>query len=166
MPDALNIDLNPAVQPDLVYDLNQLPRPFEGNFFLEVAAFDVIEHFDNVVATMDEIHRVCRSDACVRITVPHFSCANAYTDPTHRHFFGHNSFDYMTGEHQCAFYTNKLFRRRLREIIFYPTSLNKIVGRFANRWPRAYERRWAWMFPAFFLYFELEVVKQVGPHVP
>jgi hypothetical protein len=163
IPDAVNIDLNPAVHPDLVYDLNQMPWPFEGDSFVEVLAFDVIEHCDNVVATMDEIHRVCRREASVRITVPHFSCSNAYTDPTHRHFFGHESFDYVTGEHKFSFYTKKLFRCRLREIVFYPTLLNRVVGRLANRWPRAYERRWAWMFPAFFLYFELEVVKEVGP---
>ena len=41
-----------------------------------------------------------------------------------------------------------------------PTTLvNKLVWRLANRYPEAYERRWAWVFPAFFLSFELEVVK-------
>jgi SAM-dependent methyltransferase len=161
IPDALNIDFNPAVHPDIVHDLNKLPWPFERNSFVEVLAFDVMEHCDDVVRTMDEIHRVCSPDASVRITVPHFSCSNAYTDPTHRHFFGYESFDYVTGEHQFSFYTQRLFRRRLRQIVFYPTLLNRVVSRFANRWPRAYERRWAWMFPAFFLYFELEVVKEV-----
>jgi hypothetical protein len=29
----------------------------------------------------------------------------------------------------------------------------------ARRWPRFYERRLAWVFPAWFLYFELEAVK-------
>jgi hypothetical protein len=33
------------------------------------------------------------------------------------------------------------------------------VFQLANRWPHEYERRWAWMFPAWFLYYELEVVK-------
>ena len=33
------------------------------------------------------------------------------------------------------------------------------VWRLANRFPAAYERRGAWIFPAWFLYVELEVVK-------
>jgi len=37
--------------------------------------------------------------------------------------------------------------------------VNKLVRRLANRYPAAYERRWTWIFPAWFLYFELEVVK-------
>jgi SAM-dependent methyltransferase len=166
IPDALNIDFNPTVHPDLVYDLNKLPWPFEQDSFVEVLAFDVMEHCDDVVATMNEIHRVCRHEACVRITVPHFSSSNAYTDPTHRHFFGYESFDYVTGEHRFSFYTGKLFHRRLSQIIFYPTLLNKLVSRFATHWPRAYERRWAWMFPAFFLYFELGVIKEGGALTP
>lgn len=42
---------------------------------------------------------------------------------------------------------------------FQPTLLNKIVRRLANHFPGSYERRWAWLFPAWYLYFELEVVK-------
>jgi len=37
--------------------------------------------------------------------------------------------------------------------------VNRLVFRLANRFPERYERRWAWMFPAWFLYYELEVVK-------
>jgi hypothetical protein len=51
-------------------------------------------------------------------------------------------------------------------IIFASTLLNRLVWRIANRWPAGYERRWAWMFPAWFLYFELEVVKGRGGQTP
>ena len=33
--------------------------------------------------TMEEMHPVCRNGAIVKITVPHFSCANAFRNPTH-----------------------------------------------------------------------------------
>jgi hypothetical protein len=96
----------------------------------------------------------------VRITVPHFSCANAFTDPTHQHFFGASSFSYVTGEHEFSFYTKARFRSRARNLIFHPTPLNRIVSRAANKWPGAYERRWVWLFPAWFIYFELEAMKE------
>ena len=158
---AINLDLSRDANPDLIYDLNLSPWPFPDDHFREVLAYDVVEHLDDTIRTMEEIHRICRNGAIVRITLPHFSCANSYTDPTHRHFFGRFSFDYFTRENESPFYTRARFRRRWSQIIVYPTLLNKIVGRFANRYPAIYERRWAWMLPAWFLYFELEVLKDL-----
>ena len=158
---AVNVDVRAETNPDILHDLNLLPWPFPDEHFKEVLAYDVIEHLDDTIRAMEEIHRVCRNEAVVRITLPHFSCANAYTDPTHCHYFGRFSFDYVSGKGDFAFYSNAKFRCRSSRIIFYPTFLNKVVWRFANRYPATYERRWAWIFPAWFLYFELEVLKDV-----
>jgi SAM-dependent methyltransferase len=158
-PEAVNVDLVAETNPDVVHDLNRRPWPFSDGRFAEVWAYDVLEHLDDVVAAMEEVHRVCAPGAVVRVTVPHFSCANAFTDITHRHYFGWASFHYFTGENEFPFYTRARFRRRAAQIVFRPTLLNKAVWRLANRFPAAYERRWAWMFPAWFLSFELEVVK-------
>lgn len=156
---AVNLDVTGTTNPDVIHDLNRFPWPFSDNRFAEVRAFDVIEHLTDVIAVMEEIHRVCENGALVKITLPHFSCSNAYTDPTHRHQFGRFSFDYVTGEHEFAFYTGVRFRKIASQLIFRPTILNKIISRFANAFPEKYENRWAWMFPAWFLYFELEVLK-------
>ncbi|MBV8070672.1 MAG: hypothetical protein JO270_12250 [Acidobacteriaceae bacterium] len=157
--DAFNIDVVPETQPELVLDLNRLPWPLPSDEFHEVLVYDVIEHLDNIVAVMEEIHRVSANGAVVKITVPHFSCANAFTDPTHRHYFSFFSFHYFTGENQWSFYTRRHFKRRASHIHFHPTLINKPIWRLAKRCPEQYERRWAWMFPAWFLSFELEVLK-------
>jgi predicted SAM-dependent methyltransferase len=159
LPDAVNVDCNARVHPDVVHDLNCRPWPFADDSFADVVAYDVIEHCNDVIATMEEIHRVSRKGAIVKITVPHFSCANAYIDPTHKHQFGHSSFNYFTGEHEFSFYTDKLYRRRTGRIVFAHSLINRVVSRLANRFPEGYEQRWAWMFPAWFLYFELAIVK-------
>lgn len=158
-PDAVNVDFVADTAPDLVIDLDRLPWPFESDRFDEVLAFDVLEHLDRIVAVMEEIHRICRHGAVVRITVPHYTSANAFTDLTHRHHFGWFSTHYFTGENQWAFYTRTRFERITTSLMFHPSLLNSIVRRLANRFPEAYERRWGWMFPAWFLYFELRVVK-------
>lgn len=158
-PEAVNVDRVAATKPDVVHDLDVTPWPLPDGHFREVWAYDVIEHLADVVRAMEEVHRVCAAGAVVRVTVPHYSCANAFTDPTHRHYFSSASFDYFTGESEFGFYTDRRFRKRAANIVFHPTLANKIVRRLANRWPAAYERRWAWVFPAWFLYFELEVVK-------
>ena len=159
LPDAINLDLVTDTQSDVVHDLNVRPWPFASNTFAEISAYDVLEHLDDVVATMEEIHRIGRPGATVRITVPHFSCANAFTDPTHKHYFSSTSFAYFTDDHELGFYTNVRFKTRKIQIVFFPSLLNKLVLRLANNWPQAYERRYAWLFPAWFIFFELEVLK-------
>jgi SAM-dependent methyltransferase len=157
--DCVNVDLVADTNPELVWDLNQVPWPLPANYFREVHAYDVIEHLENLVGVMEEIHRVSAPGAVLRITLPHFSSANAYTDPTHRHYFSWFSFHYFTGENNWGFYTKKRFKRRASQLHFYPSLMNKLVWRLANRFPEAYEKRWAWIFPAWYLSFELEVVK-------
>ena len=160
LPDAINLDITSDTHPDIVHDLNQRPWPLPDNHFKEVAIYDVIEHVDDVIACMEEVHRVCKDGALVNITVPHFSSANAFTDPTHRHYFGWFSFHYVTGEHNFSFYTRKRFKRRHIHLMFHHSPINRIVRRLANRRPELYEKRWTWMFPAWFLSFQLQVVKQ------
>jgi SAM-dependent methyltransferase len=159
MAGAVNLDISSDVGADVVHDLAQFPWPLPSDAFREVYAYDVIEHLDDVVRVMEEIHRICRAGARVHITVPHFSSANAFMDPTHRHQFSCFSFDYFDSRHELAFYSRARFERKRVQIVFSPTLVNKLVHRFANRRPRAYEQRWAWIFPAWFLSIDLEAVK-------
>lgn len=159
IPGAINLDITNETRPDIVHDLNDRPWPLADNQFAEVHAYDVIEHLDDILGAMEEIYRVCRKGARIFITVPHFSSSNAYSDPTHRHHFGMCSFDYFTGAHQHDYYTRVRFRTHSRHLYFHPSLVNKLVWRMAQRWPASYERRWAWVFPAWFLSFELEVLK-------
>lgn len=160
-PDAVNLDVTPDSDPDVVHDLNIVPWPFADNRFDRVLAFDVIEHLEDVLAAMEEVHRVCRPGARIEISVPHYSSGNAFIDPTHRHYFSQQSFHYFTESSRFPFYTRARFGLVRSRIIFYPGLINRIVNRMANRWPERYERRWAWMFPAWFLSVELEVFKGV-----
>jgi hypothetical protein len=159
VPGALNVDITSSTNPDVVHNLDQCPWPFPDSHFREVQAFDVLEHLTDLIAVMEEIHRVCEDGALVRITTPHFSCANSYTDLTHRHHFGFFSLDHFTGDSYNDFYTNSRFRVRSRKMMFQPSLINKLVWRLAERNPQKYEQSWAWAFPAWYLYFELSVLK-------
>jgi SAM-dependent methyltransferase len=127
-----------------------------------VLAFHVLEHLHDLVAAMEEIHRVCRPGAIVRIKTPHFSSPNAFTDPTHCRFFGYFTFHFFTGEHLHAFRDAPMFRRLATRISFAPTRfeiINKLIDRAINRGPLRYEKRFAGLLPADELYNELEVLK-------
>ena len=156
---ALNVDISTAVEPDLVVDVTKKPWPLPSDWFEEVHAYDVVEHVDDVLAFFEEVHRVSKPGALIHISVPHFSCSNAFTDPTHRHYFGLESFDYLTGEHQHDHYTEVRFVKEKVDPIFSPSLFNKITWRVAKRYPQAWERRWAWVFPAWFISARLRVVK-------
>lgn len=157
-PGAIRADSSRAVSPDIVLDATA-PLPFRSDSFARVYCFDLVEHIGDVPALMTEVHRVLRPGGSALITTPHFSCANTYTDPTHRHHFGWRSFDYFTGEHALSYYSDARFRIGRRVLRFHGGPVDAIIRRIANRWPDLYEHRMTWMFPAWYLEFELVAVK-------
>ena len=135
------------------------PGRSPANRFREVWCHDILEHLPDTVATMEEIHRVSRPGARIFVTTPHFSCANAFTDPTHCHQFGMFSFDFFTGSAVHPYYTDKRFTYVKRLLVFHPSHINALIRRVANRWPAFYERHLCWIQPAFFMSIELAVRK-------
>lgn len=156
---AVTIDIRDAVQPDIVHDLNKFPWPLEDGIFNEIICHDVLEHLDDLVKVMEEIHRVSLPGAVIRIQMPHYSSHNSFTDPTHKLHLGLFSFDYFTGQNQWDFYTKVRFKKLKAELWFYPSLINKIIWRIAKKAPLYYEKKLAWIFPAWFMSIDLVVVK-------
>ena len=159
IPGAVTVDRSPLASPDILHDQNMFPWPIESNSFDRIVCREVVEHLSDVVRAMEEIHRVGRPGAQVHITTPHFSCSNSFTDPTHRRHLGYHSFDYFTDGNQWGFYTAVRFRLVRRAIRFYGRYKNLHISWLANRFPRFYEEHLCWIFPAWYLVFDLEVVK-------
>jgi SAM-dependent methyltransferase len=158
LPGAWRLDRWRAARPHVVADLDH-PLPFRTGAFEVVGAFDVVEHVADLVALMEEIHRVLRPGGVAQITTPHFSSANAYTDPTHRRALGLRSFDYFDERHALAYYSKARFRVRAARLFFKGRALGRVVFHLARRWPAWYEDHLAWIVPGWFIYFELEAVK-------
>jgi len=157
--DCLNVDRRG--EPDLVCDLDQRPWPLPRDHFEHVYALDVVEHLASVQGFMEEVHAVLAPGGVVEITTPHFSSANSFTDPTHRHHLGYFSFDYFTDASQWSFYTDVRFAMVERTLVFHQRLADRPIARFANRHPMLWEQRFAWLWPAWFLIFKLRAVK--GP---
>lgn len=83
----INVDASAACNPDLVYDLEKTPWPWEANSVSEVVFFHALEHIgprsQDFFMLMQELYRVCCHDALVKITVPHPRHDNFVDDPTH-----------------------------------------------------------------------------------
>ncbi|HLA41129.1 MAG TPA: class I SAM-dependent methyltransferase [Candidatus Glassbacteria bacterium] len=132
--------------------------PFADHSVDVVVAEHLLEHVPDLVALMEEIHRVLAPGGCLRIEVPYFSHPDAFRDPTHARFFTWESLDYFVEGHKPAEYTgvNFLYRRRALE---FGGGLRGAAGRFLFALsPRRYEKYYAFGFPARVLRVELEAV--------
>jgi SAM-dependent methyltransferase len=79
---------------DQIADLTQ-PWPWPDSSVDEVLAFDVFEHLPDKRHTMNELWRVCKPGAIVRIQVPHATEGDGgHCDPTHCSYWTTSDFEY------------------------------------------------------------------------
>jgi SAM-dependent methyltransferase len=158
-PECINVDLLLSVRPQVVCDLDHKRLPFAESSFDAIFVHDVIEHLDDIPAFIAEAHALLAGGGVLEITTPHFSSANSFTDPTHRHHLGYFSFDYFTDSSPWNFYTPVRFDIIERNLVLHPGRLQRLVAWYANRWPAAYERSFCWLWPAWFLIVRLRARK-------
>jgi SAM-dependent methyltransferase len=110
-PGAVGIDRNPRTKADVIVELDRFPYPFRDGVFDEVRAIHVIEHVSDVIATMEEFHRLLRSGGRVVLETPHYTDFSSFCDPTHKWHLNSYSFRYF-GEDNAGFgyYSGARFR--------------------------------------------------------
>jgi predicted SAM-dependent methyltransferase len=90
----VNIDIVDLPTVDIVADISKgLPLP--DNSVIEIRANYIMEHIADVTALMEEIYRVCKPGAKIKIRVPYFKSTAAFKDPTHVSFFTERTFEYF-----------------------------------------------------------------------
>lgn len=93
---AVGLDRVRTAAADVVHDLNRYPWPFADDSFDLIVASHVVEHLDDILELCEELHRIGRAGALVRIATPHYTSPDAFADPTHRHAFGFRTFEFVT----------------------------------------------------------------------
>ncbi|EKP04903.1 MULTISPECIES: class I SAM-dependent methyltransferase [Leptospira] len=149
---AIGIDFNDRTQADIIHNLNSFPYPFEDSYFDEIYIDNCLEHLDDVIKVMEEVYRICKPGGLVKVIVPYFRSLWAFTDPTHKHFFGVNSFTYFDPDHIiCIRYDYTLARFKSEKIIFNETLQNswirKVIVFLANLHPARYESHLSHLYP-------------------
>lgn len=83
----VNVDMYPDGAPDVLWDLERTPWPWESDSVSEILFNHSLEHIgaDSRVflKMMQELYRVCRPGAGIQINVPHPRHDNFIGDPTH-----------------------------------------------------------------------------------
>lgn len=165
---AIGLDINPKTCPDIVHDLNEFPYPFVDSTFEEIYVDNVLEHLNDVIKVMEELHRIARPGAQIKIDVPYFRAHWAFIDPTHKHFFTTQSFAYFDPDHTF----NKLYpyssaKFKIQRIVFNEEiSERGLVGwvknrikTIANKHPGGYELYLSHFIPLDEITFYLKAVK-------
>jgi len=108
--EAIGIDnvLLPSV--DIVHDLNTVPYPFKKNTFDQIHANMILEHLDDLLSVMTEIHRILKPGGFLYIKVPYYMSLCAFGDPTHKRFFTEKTFLFFTDNFDLNYYTPTRFK--------------------------------------------------------
>ena len=164
LPGATGIDIVKSPQVDILHDLSQFPWPIQDNEFEVLFLSHALEHMEDLLKTMAEIHRISRAGARVIIQVPYFRSTDAYTDPTHRHFFTSQSLDYFIQGTECSEYNYVPVRfKRIGFWYGWPhpsrNLLRNLIKNLARRFPRFYDQYFSLFLPVECLTWELEVLK-------
>lgn len=91
----INHDITTLDGIDVVHNLNDYPWPWGDSSIDYIFMQDVLEHLEDIVKTMNELHRVLKPGGEVKIRVPYWNswCANA--DPTHKRYFHEYTFHFF-----------------------------------------------------------------------
>lgn len=87
--DVITLDINPDHKPDVVFDLTDLPLPFDDNTFDEIHAYEVLEHtgsqgdYKFFFAQFSDFWRILKPDGILFATVPMHNSVWAWGDPSH-----------------------------------------------------------------------------------
>ena len=108
-PDCLNVDINPAMNPDLALDLS---RPLEHaakystarfgdvslnpGSFTRITAFELLEHVRDLTTLMRNFLDLLCDDGELHISVPYDLSYGAWQDPTHVRTFNERSWLYYS----------------------------------------------------------------------
>jgi len=110
----INHDIAPLDGIDVVHDLNIYPWPWADNSIDSILAIDLIEHLDNFLSVMAEIHRILKPGGILTLKVPYWNSVYAHADPTHKRGFHEFTFHFFDPDsHWCKqrpYYTNTRFK--------------------------------------------------------
>lgn len=148
---AIGIDISKNSDVDLICDIEK-GLPFKDSVFVEIYCNQILEHVNDLIKLMEEIHRVCRSHAKVFISTPYYASLDAFSNPDHKRFITEYTFDMFTEWHCDSYITDARFK--INKISFNYGILPKVFFFI----PKIIFRRFVFN-STHGISFELEVVK-------
>ena len=76
---------------NIVFDINSDQWPIEDNTYDYILCNHIIEHVQDIFKLFNNLHRIAKPNAIIKIEVPHYSTNFAFTQIDHKHYFGLDS---------------------------------------------------------------------------
>lgn len=95
------LDINGDHNPDVVWDLNNVPLPFADNSFDEIHAYEVLEHtgrqgdYNFFFAQFSDFWRILKPNGLLIATCPMYNSKWALGDPSHTRVVQKESFVFL-----------------------------------------------------------------------
>ena len=145
----VNVDIVRLGGVNLIADLNNF-LPFKNNTIDEIIIINTLEHLENGVKAIEEIHRILKPGGKVLIRVPHFSNPHVtWTDPTHKRPYGYYSFHYFVKHenkskrpYETLSHEVRVHFSSVKSKLIFPKRYrfwNKLLEPLFNRFPYIYE---------------------------
>ena len=128
LPGSIGVDVIPREGTvDVVHDLNTRPYPFSTDYADEIHMYHVLEHLDDSIKTIEEIHRILKPGGVLYLRVPHFSSLYTWGDITHKKGFSIYAFDIFdkNRDYKEWGYSGVRFKIKKRDIRYFYTWPNE-----------------------------------------
>jgi len=125
-PNSIGVDVTKTKGVDVLADVQYLP--FKTSIADKIVCYQLLEHVDNLIMTMEEMHRVLKPKGKAIIEVPHVRGLDAFRDPTHKRFFTISTMDYFTKESSLNYYSKARFKIICKRLKFKPKWLEKLFN--------------------------------------
>ena len=160
---AIKVDINPKVNPDIIHDLNKFPYPFEDQYFDTIIMDNVIGELNKFFKVMDEIYRISKIGSEIIIKVPYFRSAYGSIHPNIKTFFTVRTFEYFDPNSEIYKrykYSDSTFKvEKLKFNENFKSGLVKSITRYiADKNPNFYERTLSHLIPLDAITFYLKKI--------
>lgn len=125
----VTVDINSDHNPDIVYDIEQLPLPFQDNVADEIHLYEVLEHtgsqgdYKFFFNQFNDFYRILKPNGLLIGTCPLYNQKWAWGDPSHKRTIQKETFHFLNQIN----YTNEIGKTSMSDFRFiYKSDFNLI----------------------------------------
>ena len=154
----LGVDKTRCDAADYICDIENEKLPFEDNTIEAIILDNVIEHFYDIPKVLNELVRVSKAGAIIKIITPHFSSIKSWIDPTHFHHLSYFSFDHFENSNNPQNCIGTRIRIHHKKLSFGGGIFGLTARLIFKINPKKYEQKYCFIFRASTLTIDIEVL--------
>lgn len=138
----INVDRQKGKGVDCSFDFNEFPYPFENNTFDYILLKNVLDHLQDCRKVLDELWRISKPLAKIKIIVPYYNCRSAYNDFNLKHFFNKKAMIQLVMPEKSTWRmdTQRIKRFEVQKLELIPNRVGKLI-------PKRVRETISWFIP-------------------